>query len=124
MKIYSVLFTPDALSDLENIYDYLCDNGAHPDVAWSFALRIKQKCEKFKTVPVRGRARDDIRKNIRIFAVEKNTVVAFEVDEIREMVIIANIFYGGQDYDAILGDTEDEATKKIGVKHFPFGVGA
>jgi plasmid stabilization system protein ParE len=52
--------------------------------------------------PLRGQQRDDLRQNLRILPIDKNAVVAFEVNEERCTVTILNIFYGGRDYDAII----------------------
>ena len=47
--------------------------------------------------------RDDLRKNLRIVAIDKNAIAAFEANEDKQIVTILNIFYGGRDYEAIMG---------------------
>lgn len=53
--------------------------------------------------------RDDMRPGLRITNYRKRAVIAFEVQA--ERVAIIGIFYGGQNYPAILqDDDEDEPT--------------
>ena len=40
--------------------------------------------------------------NLRIYPLDKKTVVAFVVDKDKQMVNILNIFYGGRDYETIM----------------------
>lgn len=104
MKSYRVLFTPDAERDLEAIYDYIALEKEMPDVAWTYIQKLYKACEKLENAPLRGRNRNDLRENLRVMSVAKNAVAAFEVDEASQTVTLLNIFYGGQDYDALMGD--------------------
>ncbi|MDR4496775.1 MAG: type II toxin-antitoxin system RelE/ParE family toxin [Candidatus Scalindua sp.] len=105
MKTYKVSLTPDAISDLKNIYEYICDKSGHPSVAWAYIQRLKDKCHGLRTAAIRGQRRDDLRKNVRIFPIDKSAVAAFEVNETKQTVTILNIFYVGQDYDTIMSKT-------------------
>ncbi|NOQ34424.1 MAG: type II toxin-antitoxin system RelE/ParE family toxin [Methylococcaceae bacterium] len=102
MKAYKVSLTPDAISDLENIYLYIAEKSELPEVAWAYMQRLEKACYSLETVPLRGQRRDDLRKNLRIVPIDKNAVAAFEVDVEKQNVTILNIFYGGQDYDTIM----------------------
>ncbi len=102
MKNYDVYLTPDAIKDLEAIYEYIADTSGLPEVAWAYIEKLKNKCWDLKTVPLRGHKRDDLRKNLRIVTVDKNAVAAFEVNEKKRTVTILNIFYGGRDYETIM----------------------
>ncbi len=106
MKQYDVYLMPDAISDLNDIYEYIADESGLPEVAWVYIEKLRNKCYDFRTTPIRGHRRDDLRKNIRIAAIGKNAVVAFEVDEDKQNVMIFNIFYGGRDYETIMRDSE------------------
>ena len=44
MKTYKISLTPDAISDLKNIYEYICDKSGHPSVEWAYIQRLKDKC--------------------------------------------------------------------------------
>lgn len=102
MKTYEVNLMPDAISYLKNIYEYIADKSGLPEVAWSYIQRLKDKCHGLSTAPLRGQKRDDLRKNLRVYPIDKNAVVGFEVDETQQQVTILNIFYGGRDYDTIM----------------------
>ncbi|SDZ17201.1 type II toxin-antitoxin system RelE/ParE family toxin [Nitrosomonas sp. Nm58] len=103
MKNYDVYLTPGAIKDLTNIYDYISKKSDLPEVAWAYIEKLRHKCNSLKTLPVIGQKRDDLRKNLRIIAIDKNAVAAFEVNEDKQIVIILNIFYGGRDYETIMG---------------------
>ncbi|MCH9639599.1 MAG: type II toxin-antitoxin system RelE/ParE family toxin [Betaproteobacteria bacterium] len=107
MKQYDVYLMPDAINDLNDIYEYIADESGLPEVAWSYIEKLRNKCYDFKTAPIRGQKRDDLRGNIRISAIDKNAVAAFEVDEEKQYVMILNIFYGGKDYETIMRDSEN-----------------
>lgn len=106
MKQYDVYLMPDAINDLNNIYEYIADESGLPEVAWAYIEKLRNKCYDFRTAPIRGQRRDDLRKNVRIAAIGKNAVAAFEVDEDRKNVLVFNIFYGGRDYEAIMRNSE------------------
>ena len=46
-----------------------------------------------------GTARDDLRPGLRIFPFEHSAVIAYLVEG--GQVCIANVFYGGRDYEAL-----------------------
>ena len=99
MKTYDVSLTPDAIADLAAIYRFIVDESGYPEIAWNYIERLREKCYSFERAPIRGHKRDDIRANLRILAIDKNAVAAFEVDESHLTVTILNIFYGGEDYE-------------------------
>ncbi len=102
MKQYKVYFMPDAQSDLKDIYSYIARKSKLPEVAMAYLKKLQQKCEDLSHFPERGAKRDDIRKNLRIMALEKNAMAAFEISKEKQAVVILNIFYGGRDYEAIM----------------------
>ncbi len=103
MKHYDVYLMPDAIKDLSEIYEYILEASGLPEVAWAYIERLRDKCHGFQVAPIRGQKRDDLRQNLRIAVIDKNAVIAFEVDEDQRSVTILNIFYGGRDYEAIMG---------------------
>ncbi len=104
MKVYDVSLTPDAISDLQGIYEYISDKSGLPEVAWTYIEKLRGKCHKLAIAPMRGHKRDDLRKNLRVTAIDKNAVAAFEVDEENRTVTILTVFYGGKDYEVIMSD--------------------
>ncbi|MER0204552.1 MULTISPECIES: type II toxin-antitoxin system RelE/ParE family toxin [Nitrosomonas] len=103
MKSYEVYLTPDAIKDLTDIYEYIAAKSGLPEVAWTYIEKLRQKCHELRKAPLIGQQRNDLRKNLRIVAINKNAIAAFEVIEDKRIVTILNIFYGGRDYEAIMG---------------------
>ena len=102
LKLYRVSLTPDAVSDLTGIYEFIADSSGIPEIAWRYISKLKDRCESLQHAPIRGRGRDDIRLNLRILSLDKNAIAAFEVDKDQQEVLILNIFYGGEDYETII----------------------
>ena len=103
MKSYEVYLTPDAIQDMTDIYEYIAAKSGLPEVAWTYIEKLRQKCHELRKAPLIGQQRNDLRKNLRIVAINKNAIAAFEVIEDKRIVTILNIFYGGRDYEAIMG---------------------
>ena len=97
--VFPVVFTPEALEQLEALYAYIAD-AASPLVAQRYTDAIVIYCETLQTFPLRGARRDDIRPGLRITNYKGRTVIAFEVSDDRVATI--GIFYGGQDYETAL----------------------
>lgn len=111
MKTYSVYFMPDAIKDLENVYEYIAERSGFPERAWIYMEKLKLKCQELETFPVRGRRRNDLMDGLRVYPLDKRAVAAFIVDEAEQTVCILNIFYGGRDYEVLLGSSQDEQYK-------------
>ncbi len=93
---------PDAIKDLEYIYEYNAAQSGFPERAWAFIEKLRLKCQKLENAPLRGQQRNDLMKCLRIYPLNKKTIVAFVVDEEQQVVRILNIFYGGRDCEAIM----------------------
>lgn len=102
MKTYSVYLLPDAIKDLESIYEYITEQSGFPERAWAYIERLRTKCQGLETAPQRGQQRSDLMENLRVYPLDKKTVAAFVIDEGKQMVSILNIFYGGRDYETIM----------------------
>jgi toxin ParE1/3/4 len=98
---YTVIFTPEAQEQLVALYHYIAA-ASSPEVAERYTDSIIAYCESLHNFPHRGTCRDDIRPGLRITNYKKRTVIAFAVET--ELVSIIGIFYGGQDYEADLGE--------------------
>jgi plasmid stabilization system protein ParE len=59
MKKYDVYLMPDAIKDLENIYDYITEESGFPERGWSYIEKLKLKCQKLEIAPLRGQTRND-----------------------------------------------------------------
>ena len=102
---YSVVFSPEALEQLESLYEYIAD-AASPAIAYRYTSAIVTYCDGLHSFPHRGTRRDDVRPGLRVTNYKKRAVIAFEVDTDR--VSIIGVFYGGQDYESLLQSDEDE----------------
>lgn len=63
--LYRVVFTPEAMAQLEALYRYVAQ-AAGPDVSSGYTNAIVTYCESLHTFPLRGMRRDDIRPGLRI----------------------------------------------------------
>jgi len=102
MLQYKVVFTPAAISDMRDIYNYIAEESGYPDRALDYINKLRAGCERMSIVPLRGQKRDDIRSNLRTTVLDKSAVAAFEVDEVNNILRILGVYYGGRDYAAIL----------------------
>lgn len=100
---YIVVFTPEAEAQLVYLYAYIAAE-ASPEIAARFTDGIVTYCESLSTFPARGDRRDDIRPGLRVTSYRKRVAIAFHLDEDR--VNIIGVFFGGQDYEAILLEEE------------------
>jgi toxin ParE1/3/4 len=105
--LYRVVFSPEAMAQVEALYHYV-SQAAGPDVASRYTNAIVTYCEGLHTFPLRGMRRDDIRPGLRITNYKKRAVIAFAVDA--EVVSVIGVYYGGQDYESVLGWEQDMNT--------------
>lgn len=59
-------------------------------------------CEGLALFPLRGVPREDIRPGLRVTHHKGRTLIAYAVDEGTRTMSVLGIFYGGQDYEAVL----------------------
>lgn len=102
---YEVSFRPQAEEDLFELYRYIAAE-AGVEVAGAYVERIEAACLGLETFPHRGRARDDIRPGLRTMGFERRAVIAYRI--LGREVVIARIFYGGQDFEQALLAQSDE----------------
>jgi toxin ParE1/3/4 len=107
MKRYAVFFTPRAERQLASLYSYIVGNSGI-ERAENFIGHIVADCMSLSTFPERGTKRDDLRANLRTKGYARRVTIAFSVDTIREVVAIHGVFYGGQNFEQILRDTDDD----------------
>ena len=98
---YRVVFSPQAKDQLVELFRYIAE-AASPDRAAQYTDAIVGFCESLCLFPHRGIQRSDIRPGLRITNFKSRVVIAFAVDA--TVASILSIFYGGQDYEAILND--------------------
>ena len=105
MKPYSVVFAPEAEDQLVELYEYIARNGA-PQVAARYTDAIVTYCEGLADFPHRGTCRDDVRRGLRITNYRRRTVIAFEADDATRTVAVLGVFYGGRNYERVLGSAD------------------
>lgn len=101
---YNVVFTPEAESQLVELFHYIAA-AASAEIAARYTDSIVTYCESLRTFPERGAKRDDIRPGLRTVAYKRRVMIAFAVDAAE--VNIIGIFYGGQDYKTALQEDEE-----------------
>lgn len=99
---YTVVFTPEAEAQLLELYGYIAVE-AVPETAARFTDGIITYYES-EFLSAAGTCRDGVRPGLRITSYRKRVVIAFAVDA--DQVQIIGIFYGGQNYKAILENEE------------------
>ncbi len=100
---HRVVFAPDALDDLDNIFVYLAPAmGAVP--ARGYVGRIRSYCEGFSNFPKRGMRRTDLGEGIRLVGYRYKATIVFLVKD--DTVIILRIFARGRAID--LRENDDE----------------
>lgn len=100
---HAIVVTPEAHDHLDAIYDYIAA-ATSPEIAQNFASGILDHIAKLTDFPRRGTTRDDLRPGLRTIAWQRRVVIAFVVEETAGDV--TGIFYGGRDFEAILGNHE------------------
>jgi toxin ParE1/3/4 len=93
-----VEFSPEALGDLIDLYDYIAvRDGA--ERAIGYIERIEDCCRSLSVFPDRGIRRDDLRPGLRILGFERRAVIALHVTT--DTVMILRILYGGRDLETV-----------------------
>lgn len=91
--IYKVEFSPEALADLFDLYDFIeARDGAARAIG--YIDRIESFCHSLSTFPARGVSREDLRPGLRVAGFERRAVIAFRIRE--DAVIVLRILYGGR----------------------------
>lgn len=100
-----ITYTPEAQQQLNALDDWLAEKGS-ADVAQRFVAAILEHIDDLLIFPHAGRARDDIRPGVRTSSFKKLTLIAYEVDESADelVVTVLGVFHGGQDWEAALRD--------------------
>ena len=99
MRQREVAFSPEAIDDLNRLYDWIT-SVAGPTVALRYIERIEAFCMGLDLASERGVLREDIRPGLRVVGFERRLTVAFSVGA--EIVTIYRLFYGGQNWEDVL----------------------
>lgn len=102
---HKVVFSPEAEAQLVAIFRYIAEN-ASPAIAKRYTDDIVTYCETFSQFPERGVKRHDLRPGMRVAGFRRRIAIALVVETAQ--VIIAGIFYGGQDWETALSEDKTD----------------
>jgi len=89
-------FRPDALRDLEDIYEYIAADS--PEHASKFIDLIESKCEALAQSPLMGQLRPALRDDVRSFPVQRY-LIFYRVLNDDDVVKIVHVFHGAWDME-------------------------
>ena len=105
MKRLTVRLRAHASQNIKDIFDWIASESGYPQIAEKFIDRIYDACESLGEFPMKGRARNDLKKDVRILPFERVAVIAYRI--LADEVEVLNIFYAGRDYEAsLMGEDE------------------
>ena len=96
---HKIVVSPEARAQLDALYDYIAAK-ASADIALRFNDALLDQIDQLRDFPNRGTIRDDIVAGLRTIGFRKRVTIAFVVEA--SVVLVAGIFYGGQDFEATL----------------------
>lgn len=99
MRRLPVAYRPEARTDLADIFRMVLRISQNVPTARGFVQRIKDRCERIGDAPLGGRPRDDLEPGLRMVPFEHSAVIVYRVEP--ERVRIANVFYGGRDFETL-----------------------
>lgn len=105
---YTIRFAPEAQQQLDAIEDYISLASGYAAVAEQFVDGIVAYCESFETFPERGTQRDDLLPGLRTIGYRRRVTIAYRVDTLHRMVVILGVFYGGQDFEAEIAQSDPD----------------
>lgn len=94
-----LVYTPDALADLRSILRHIA--GDNPPAARTFVGAIERRCQDLCRQPHLGRTREDLGIGPRIVPFRRRIVIAYRIED--NDLAILRVFYGGRDYETLLG---------------------
>lgn len=102
-KVYRVEEKPDVFLDYIAIAEHVERWTEDRALADRTVDAIRAFIKSLREIPHRGTKRDDLRPGLRIVPFKKRSAIAIEIDDDAKIVTVLRVFYGGQDYEAVLG---------------------
>ena len=102
-RAYKVVENTEVLSDYIAIAEHITRWTGDLALADRTVDAIRDFIKSLGTLPHRGVLRDDLHPALRLIPFGKRSVIACEIDEDGGVVTVLRVFYGGQDYEAIVG---------------------
>ena len=97
---YSIIFTPEARDQIDQLYRYIAIAAHDADTAMRFVDRLLDHIATLAEFPERGTPRENIRPGLRTLAWKRRATIAYVVEE-RDVVIVG-VFYAGRDMETFL----------------------
>jgi len=94
-----VIYDADANADFFNLFNWIA-RSASARTAATFMARLEARISRLDLAAERGTARDDIEPGLRIVPIDERVLVAIKVYDAE--VVVLRVFYGGQDWEAVL----------------------
>ena len=99
---YTVVEAASVFNDYLAISTFIEQATGDRDLADRTVDSIRRAVASLSHTPRRGVPRGDLRQGLRLLFYRRRTVIAYDVDEHRTLVRVLRVFYGGQDYEALL----------------------
>lgn len=103
---YKLVFSERADRQLAGLYSYIAEKSSEAS-ANAYLGRILGHCQSLTLFPERGTQRDDLRPGLRTIGFERRATIVFSVNRTLQRVEIHGVFYGGQDFEQLLRDSDD-----------------
>ena len=106
---YNVVYSPEALNDLKDIYAYIAQELLVPDTALNQVNRIRKEIRSLDFMPSRYALADwEPWKSLGMHKVPvDNFIVFYTVDSDSMTVAIIRIVYGGRDIESIAAKNQE-----------------
>lgn len=98
MKRYRISFGPRARRQLIELQAYIAAQ-ASERIAENYVGALMRRCHALEFFPNRGTPRDDLEPGLRTLSFKRRATIVYGVDEDSADVVIAAVFYGGQDVE-------------------------
>lgn len=105
---YRIVYSPQALEDLKDIYAYISEELQVPDTARNQANRIREKIRSLDFMPMRYAIVDwEPWKSMKMHKIPVDNFIVFYIVDMNSMTVtVIRIVYGGRDIQGITTQKE------------------
>lgn len=93
---------PQALADLDGIYDHIAIENSNPVAADRFVDDLELKLESHSRQPLMGDPREDLGSGLRSFVFKRNYVVIYR--PLDDGIDVLRVFHSARDYPRLFQD--------------------
>jgi plasmid stabilization system protein ParE len=98
---YKIIFEAEAEQAIRERAEYI-ELRSGSTTSEQFVTGIYAFCESLSVFPNRGKARNDLRENMRITNYKGTSVIPYKVNEKNKTVHILDVIHSAQDYENVL----------------------